>query len=74
MGSKENLEILKNIFQAKRVPLDFITKIKNYREFHRPDFASVKDTVKTTERLKEFDFYFEYVIKKLNGLESSGVV
>lgn len=74
LESKENIEILKNIFQAKRVPLDFIPKIKKYREFHRPDFASVKDTVKTTEELKEFDFYFEYVINKLDSLESSGII
>ena len=74
LKSKESIEILKNIFRSKRVPLSFIRKIENYREFHRPDFASVKDTVKTIEELKDFDFYFEYVVAKLKQLESSGVI
>jgi len=74
LKSKENFEILKNMFSAKRVPLHFISKIKEYREFHRPDFSSVKDTVKTAEELKEFDFYFDYVLDKLKRLETLGVI
>jgi len=74
LKAKENLEILTNIFKAKRVPLNFISKIELYREFHRPDFSSVKDTVKNGEDLKEFDFYFDYVIDKLKLLKTSWVM
>lgn len=74
LKSKENVEILKNIFSAKRVPLYLIGKIDEYREFHRPDFSSLKDTVKTAAALKNFDFYFDYVLEKLKRLETSGVI
>lgn len=59
--SEENIELLKKIFVAKRVPLNFLGLIRNYREYHRPDFASVIATVPSNFALKEFDFYFDYV-------------
>lgn len=74
LKAKENIEMLTNIFKAKRVPLDFIGKIELYKEFHRSDFSSVKDTVKKGEDLKEFDFYFDYVIAKLKPLETFWVI
>jgi len=66
----ENIELLRNIFAAKRVPLSLIQKIPDYREFHRPDFVSVKDTVKANVELKEFDFYFDYVVEKIAVLKA----
>lgn len=70
----ENIELLKNIFVAKKVPLELILKIEKYGEFHRENFAAVKDTVKTNGELKDFDFYFDYVVEKCQTLESLGVV
>lgn len=67
---QENIELLQNIFAAKRVPLYLIEIIPQYREFHRPDFSSVKDTIKADVELKEFDFYFDYVIDKLVPLKA----
>lgn len=64
----ENLQLLKDIFEAKKVPIDLITRIKNYREYHRPDFSMVEDTVKRNVRLKKFDFYFDYVVNKCDDL------
>ncbi len=49
---------MRNIFDAKRVPLTFLNRLTEYREFHRPDFAAVKAGVV----LKEFDFYFDYIL------------
>lgn len=62
IDSKENINLLKCIFNAKRVPLELIGKIDNYKEFHRQDFDAVKDTVKAGIKLKDFDFYFDYTI------------
>ena len=62
--------LLASIFEAKRVPLPLIGKIKEYREYHRPDFASVQATVKPNRRLRDFDFYFDYVIERCEHLKS----
>jgi len=62
IDSKENINLLKRIFDAKRVALELIGKIDNYKEFHRQDFDAVKDTVKAGIKLKDFDFYFDYTI------------
>jgi hypothetical protein len=61
--------LLRNIFEAKRVPLALIGRIAEYREYHRPDFASVLATVKPNTRLQDFDFYFDYVVDRCRHLE-----
>jgi predicted nucleotidyltransferase component of viral defense system len=62
LTTKDNLELLQNIFQAKRVPIELIANIGNYKEFHRQDFPSVQIAVGT--KIEEFDFFFDYVIEK----------
>jgi predicted nucleotidyltransferase component of viral defense system len=75
LTTKENLQLLRDIFLAKQVPVGLITKIKDYREYHRTDFAAVENTVKQNVKLKNFDFYFDYVVNKCAVLaESLGVV
>ena len=54
--------LVKNIFKAKRVPLYFIGKINEFREYHRQGFVTVKDTVRPDIDLKDFDFYFDFVV------------
>ena len=61
--SPENLELAKLIFHAKRVPLELIGKIGEFREFHRSDFRAVKDTVKPGVVVQDFDFYFDFVLE-----------
>ena len=63
MTNPDNLELIKLVFEAKRVPLELLAKIKDYREFHQADFQSVKDTVKPGVSLEDFDFYFDYVVR-----------
>jgi predicted nucleotidyltransferase component of viral defense system len=62
-------DLLKNIFEAKKVPLPFLKRIKDHREFHRPDFISVANTVKSGVQLEDFDFYFDYVVAKIVAIE-----
>ena len=57
-----NFDLLKKIFVAKRVPLNLLAKIRETREFHREDFVAVKATVGDSAGLKDFDFYFDYVV------------
>jgi len=62
-------DLLIKIFEAKKVPRHFLREIRDYREFHRPDFISVTNTVKSGVQLKDFDFYFDYVEAKFTALE-----
>ena len=64
----KNIQLLKDIFIAKQVSLDLIGKVKDYREYHRPDFAAVESTIKPNIILNDFDFYFDYVVDICNGL------
>jgi len=68
LDAPDNHELLGNIFDAKRVPLKLLGQIAEYRDFHREDFTSVQDTVKPDVELKDFDFYFDYVISAIESL------
>ena len=68
LTTSENLNLLRVIFKAKEVPVNFIGKIKEFREYHRQDFIAVENTVKPNIRIKDFDYYFDYVINKCNKL------
>ena len=69
LTANENIELLKNIFLAKRVPLKLLGKIQDHREYHRPDFDAVIATVKPEIDLKDFDFYFDYVVERCKVLK-----
>ena len=62
MSSEQNQQLLRHIFEAKRVPLSLLSSVAEFREFHRENFSSVKDTVEPGVVLKEFDFYFDFVL------------
>jgi len=70
LASPHNIDLLKNIFDAKEVPLPLIGKIAQYREYHRPDFTSVEATVKPNIELNTFDFYFDYLVDRCKCLKS----
>ncbi len=63
LTTSQNIELINNIFNAKKVPVALIGKIADYREYHRPDFTSVQSTVRADTDLKDFDFYFDYVLE-----------
>lgn len=75
--SVQNIQLLKDIFAAKDVPVKLISQVGKYREDHRPDFIQVESTVKPTPKikLKSFDFYFDYVVSICEKLAKAlGVV
>lgn len=61
MTAPENLRLLHDMFDAKRVPLDLLLRVEEDREFHRPDWLAVQETVDPEIQLKPFDFYFNKV-------------
>ncbi len=68
-----NLELLRTIFDAKKVPLALLVQVQGTREFHRPDWLAVEDAV-AGGPAEKFDFYFDFVLAQIARLKSFGVV
>jgi len=66
--SKENIALAHDIFKAKKVPLKFILQINEQRELHSGNWDSVVQTINQQEELKEFDFYYNFVIENFRHL------
>lgn len=62
IDSPQNIDLLTEIFKAKKVPIEFLNHIEAQREFHRTSFPTVRNTVRAGMELKDFDFYFDYVL------------
>jgi len=74
LTTDENKSLLKSVFLAKEVPLLLLGKVGDFKDYHRIDFDSVINTVNPEIKLKTFDFYFDYVVRLCNKLESLWVV
>ena len=74
LTTKENRDLLRHIFEAKRVPLPLLRKIdrSDVREFHRLNFEAVKATVKPGIELETFNFYVDFVVDLVKQLEPLG--
>lgn len=65
-------EMQKNLtamFEIKKVPLTFLGLIPNYYQFHLAGFPAVEATVSPDFEIKEFDFYFKYVLDLVDRLK-----
>jgi predicted nucleotidyltransferase component of viral defense system len=67
-STKENIELIQNIFQAKKVPSTFIKKVRDNKNIHVDNWQSVKDTISPYEELGEFDYYFDFVLQKFENI------
>jgi len=68
LSRRENLELARNVFAAKDVPLKLIQHIAETKEQHRPDWPSVQASVAGS--LKSFDDYFSFVVEQTQVLKS----
>jgi hypothetical protein len=68
-SSPENLDLIRQIFAAKEVPLRLLGKIGDQREFHRPDWDSVKATANNAE-IAVFDYYFDFVAEQVRSIKT----
>jgi len=66
--SKENVELIKHVFSAKRVPLNFICRIPIEYDLHLNDWESVLQTIGRKEEVKDFKFYFDFVVSSFSFL------
>jgi hypothetical protein len=67
LSAEENVELIREIFAAKKVPLSFMSLLQTTKDFHAPDWPSVQESV--TGELRDFDFYFDFVINEVKSLE-----
>lgn len=68
LSASENLQLTCDIFLAKEVPLVLISKVPQSRDFHRQDWPAVEAAV--SGALLPFEFYFDFVVDQIRGLES----
>jgi len=68
LASGENLDTLRYVFAAKNVPFSLLRFISDQREFHRPDWANVQNSV--SGELRSFDFYFDFVLEQALKLKA----
>jgi Nucleotidyl transferase AbiEii toxin, Type IV TA system len=68
----DNVELVRNIFAAKSVPLSLIGNIRNTRDYHIVDWPAVEQSV--AGEINDFDFYFEFVVELAEKLQAAGVV
>jgi len=68
LSTPGNIELATHIFAAKEVPLSLLARVSETREFHRPDWPAVVNAV--GERLEDFDFYFDFVIRQIAALKA----
>ena len=64
-------KLLAQVFHAKRVPLDFLRSIKNGFDQHVTAWRAVQNTVRPGFDLKDFRFYFDYVVRISERLHPS---
>ena len=71
LSDSENLSMIKNFFEVKKVPLNLIGRIGDaeVRDFHESDYATLVDTVKVSDDLKSFEFYYDYVVELTKELQ-----
>jgi len=70
--ARETAELLQAMFEAKRVPLSLLSRVIEFRDFHAQGYVSVKETVRPGYPLRDFDFYFDFVVEIISRLYPFG--
>lgn len=66
----EHGEMLGPVFGAKSVPLGLLGKVRDTEDFHRASWDEVKNAVAAGKKLESFEFYFQFVLKEIERLET----
>lgn len=72
-NTPENIELARNIFEAKKVQASLLDTLPNYKSFHADGWESVLTTLNQTTDVKHFDFYFDCVISIAKNLREGGL-
>jgi hypothetical protein len=68
--SQQFRQLVREVFASKRVPLELIARISDFRAFHKQAFPSLVDTLRSDTTARDFDYYFDYVVGKCSILET----
>lgn len=66
LSSEENRQHLLKCFEAKKVPINLISEIKESYDFHAQGESKLFDAVLNKKEYKEFKFYFNYVLNVID--------
>lgn len=69
VGSERAKHMIVKMFELKRVPVKYLARIADMREFHALGFDQVKATMKPGVILKPFDYYCDFVVDQCKRLE-----
>lgn len=69
LTTADNIELTKNIFSAKKVPLQLIGEIEKTKEFHESGYPSLVDTINSVNKIESFEFYFDFVVEQAQKLK-----
>jgi hypothetical protein len=61
--------MIEQMFALKRVPLSFLGRISEMKDFHGHGFGVVKATMKPGVKIEPWDYYFEFVLDQCRKLE-----
>jgi predicted nucleotidyltransferase component of viral defense system len=70
LDTDDGLELIRNMFAAKEVPLRLLGKIAEQRAAHEKDWQAVLDSVPPSSKPRDFVFYFEFVVQYVGRLEA----
>lgn len=65
---EQGLQLFREIFAAKGVPLELLLEVRGAKDFHELDWPSVDASI--PGRHENFDYYFEYVCGFIDRLQS----
>ncbi|KQC31861.1 hypothetical protein AAU57_14710 [Nonlabens sp. YIK11] len=67
ISAEKNTQIIKEVFAAKRVPLEFLKLIPEYKDLQKENWPSVADTLSSDD--KGFDFYYDYTLRLIKQIK-----
>lgn len=72
LKTAESIQLARDIFGAKEVPLALLPRIRETRDLHEPDWPSVEASI--LGRRYPFSVYFDFVVRLVEELEHLWVV
>ena len=66
LSSDENVALVRNVFEAKKVPEGLLRKLGDQRDFHAADWPAIVDSI--VGEAQSFDCYFDFVSTEVQKL------
>ena len=70
LEQEQSRQMVEQMFAVKRVPLSYLSKIQETRDFHALGYAEVTAAMKPGVKIELFDHYFDFVVNEVTKLEA----